>query len=135
MGLPDSFGSLRKTRAVSARGDGANLGVKGLLNRPNSSWVAGRTGFGPMVIGEDTGLLAHVAHSKAGAAPTVLVASMQTDDCLAVDRGVEAILVGVGEFDQVITMLLLPLLRRYTVGGTGCYMGIRKGLKKLRGWN
>jgi hypothetical protein len=86
--VPNSFDSPKKTGVVSAGGAGANLGVKGLLNQPNSSWVADRTGFRPMVTGKDTGLLAHAAHSKAGAAPTILVASVQIDDCSAVDRGV-----------------------------------------------
>ncbi|KAE8125061.1 hypothetical protein FH972_019898 [Carpinus fangiana] len=126
-------GSPRKTGAVPARGAGANLGVKGFLNRPNNSWVAGRTDFGPLVTGEDTGVLAQVAHSKAGAAPTVLMASMQTDDYSVVDRRVEAISVGVGAFDQVITtrdaIAVMKVYRRRD----GLLHGHLKGLEKTKG--
>ena len=97
MGRTDSSGSPSKNGATLARGVGATLDVKGMLNWPNNSWVAGRTSFGPLITGKDTGFLAQVKHAAAEAALTVLMASMQTDDDSAVVR--EAIPVGVGAVD------------------------------------
>jgi hypothetical protein len=133
MGLPNSSNSPRKTGAVLARGAGAILRVKGLLNRPNNSWFAGRTSFGPLVNGEDMGLLPQVAHSKAGAAPTILMAFVQIDDYSVVDRGVEAILVGVDAFDQVITTRDTIAITEVYCRRNGLLHGHSKGLEKTKG--
>jgi hypothetical protein len=78
------------------------IGDKGVLNWPNGSWVAGRTGFGPVGTKNGTGLTVHAAHSKAGLTPPVLVATVQEDGYSAVDRETEAVSAGVGEAEQVI---------------------------------
>ena len=64
MGRTDSSGSPRKNGATPARGVGANLDVKGMLNQPNNSWVVGRTGFGPLITGKDG--FSHTNHACCG---------------------------------------------------------------------
>jgi hypothetical protein len=48
-----SLGSHRKTRGLS---EGTSIGGVGILSRPKYSWVAGRTGFGPIYSGKTMGL-------------------------------------------------------------------------------
>jgi hypothetical protein len=50
---PASLGPHRKIRGLS---EGTSIGGVGILSRPKYSWVAGRTGFGPIYSGKTMGL-------------------------------------------------------------------------------
>jgi hypothetical protein len=89
----------RQLDATPSRGSEAVAGDKVLLLRPNCSWVAGRTGFGPVGTGNDLGLFAPTILSKAGAGALVVVDSVQPEGHSAV----------VGEAGVISTGEDLPL--------------------------
>jgi hypothetical protein len=111
-------------RAMSeapARGPGTKRGDKGLLNRPEGSWVAGRTGFGPVNTGKVTGRINPVAFSETGETSSVLVVAEQNDVGPAVDRVDEDTPGGEGEADQVFisceTTAVTEAYRRRFISG------------------
>ena len=101
MGLFDELYPLRKLGKALARGFGMFVSDMGVLNRPNGSWVVGRTGFGPVGTGNETGLTVTATHSKVGVTPPVLEAIVQEDGGSVAERKTETDSVEVGEAEQV----------------------------------
>jgi hypothetical protein len=71
------------TGVLPARREDVFHGEKGLLARPNCSWVAGRTGFGPVGTGKVTSL-SQPAETPAGHSDSV--ACLQSEDQATLDR-------------------------------------------------
>jgi hypothetical protein len=69
----------RMVQSAPECGPGAIRGVRSLVNWPERSWVAGRTGFGPLDTGEDVGQTDMVGIDVTEAAPSALGISVQND--------------------------------------------------------
>jgi hypothetical protein len=94
-GVPGMFAADREIDVAPSRGSVAAAGDKVLLLRPNCSWVAGRTGFGPVGTGNDLGLFGPSIPAKAGAGASDVVDSVQPEGQSAV--GGEAGVISTGE--------------------------------------
>jgi hypothetical protein len=81
-----------KVPAVPVSGAGAVHGVRGSVCRPESSWVAGRTGFGPVHTGEVVGSSVLVDDSGKKVANSARRISEQIEEGTIADNGNEAIL-------------------------------------------
>jgi hypothetical protein len=70
MGRP---GNSDGAQRLPAGGHGAKRGDRGLVSRPESSWVAGRTGFGPVCSGQDVESSDLVASQIAGSSDLAVI--------------------------------------------------------------
>jgi hypothetical protein len=94
MGSSGNSETQGKVPAVPVSGSGAVHGVRGSVCRPESSWVAGRTGFGPVHTGEVVGSSVLVVDSGKKVTTSARRISVQIDEETTVDNGNEAILGG-----------------------------------------
>jgi hypothetical protein len=99
--------------AAPVSGSGANRGDRGLVSRPECSWVAGRTGFGPVHTGEVVGSPVLVAISEKEVATSERVVSVQNVIDPIVDRGDEAIPGGEEKVAQVCSLETTAVLEVY----------------------
>jgi hypothetical protein len=100
------------TRSVS--GSGAVHGARGSVCRPESSWVAGRTGFGPVHTGEVVGSSILVVDSGKKDAISVRRSLVQTDEVTTVDKGKEVILGGKEMEAQACPLEMTAVLEVYS---------------------
>jgi hypothetical protein len=70
MGRPDNSDGAQR---LPAGGHGAKRGDRGLVSRPESSWVAGRTGFGPVCSGQAVESSDLVASQIAGSSDLAVI--------------------------------------------------------------
>jgi hypothetical protein len=82
------------------RGIGVFRDDRDTQNRLVCSWVAGRTGFGPVSVEKTTGLIEQVESFETGVAPTVLAVPEQATG----DRTEEITLAEAGETVQVVNL-------------------------------
>jgi hypothetical protein len=85
-----------------ASGHGAKCGDRGLVSRPESSWVAGRTGFGPVLSGE-----------VVGSSDLVAIPEKKTDIVAKVVCGDEALSGGEEKVAQVCSLDTTAALEVY----------------------
>jgi hypothetical protein len=97
----DSVGAASFKETAQAKGKREKHGGMSILNRPDRSWVAGKTGFGPVANGKVTDLLIPTEFLKAGEGDKASVSSPQFHILSVEVMGDEAIPEGVVEIDQL----------------------------------
>jgi hypothetical protein len=100
------------TRSVS--GSGAVHGARGSVCRPESSWVAGRTGFGPTHTGEVVGSSVLVVDSGKKTAISARRTSVQIDEDTTVENDNEVILGGEEMEAQACPLEMTAVLEVYS---------------------
>jgi hypothetical protein len=85
-----------KLRTATVSGSRNNRANKSLVSRPEGSWVAGRTGFGPVHTGEVVGSTDMVGFSVTEAVPSALMVSVQKDTNQITDRADKVVPAGEG---------------------------------------
>jgi hypothetical protein len=103
----------RMPPAAPVSGSGAIRGDRGSVSRPECSWVAGRTGFGPVHTGEVVGSSDLVAISEKEAAIQARVVSVQNESGTIVESGVEANPGGEEKLAQVCSLETTTALEVY----------------------
>jgi hypothetical protein len=102
-----------KLRTAPVSGSGTNRGNRSLVSRPEGSWVAGRTGFGPVHTGEVVGSTDMVGFSVTEAVPSALVVSVQNDTNQIMDRADKDVPAGEDKVDQAYSMENTVVLEVY----------------------
>jgi hypothetical protein len=111
-----------KLRTAPVSGSGNNRGNRSLVSRPEGSWVAGRTGFGPVHTGEVVGSTDMVGFSVTEAVPSALMVSVQNDTNQITDRADKVVPAGEDKVDQacyVENTVVLEVYRRRDVLSQG----------------
>ncbi|KAE8124991.1 hypothetical protein FH972_019829 [Carpinus fangiana] len=103
----------RMLRAAPVSGSGTIRGDRSLVSRLECSWVAGRTGFGPVHTGQVVGSTDMVGFSVTKAASSALVVSVQNDTDPIIDSADKVVLAEKDKVDQACSMENTTVLEVY----------------------
>jgi hypothetical protein len=103
----------KKSWAAPVGGSGTNRGDRSLVSRPECSWVAGRTGFGPVHTEEVVGSSDLVGISMTEVAPPAMVVPMQNVTDLPIISADKDVPAGAVRVDQDCSMENTALMEVY----------------------